>query len=102
MPRQLEQTPAGFQWKITGNLRMLGSYMYFDGEQSVLTGENEAKKLEDSRHIATAGLEYKLSKKPRVFTVLSYSNAVDDLEDMADATGGLTRTMFRAGMQHWF
>lgn len=93
---------AGFQWKITGSLRMLGSYMYFDGEQNVLTGEDETKKLEGSRHIATAGLEYKLSKKTRVFTVLSYSKAQDDLEDMADSTGGLTRTMFRAGMQHWF
>ena len=93
---------AGFQWKITGELRMLGSYMYFDGEQNVLAGEKEARKLEGSRHVATAGLEYKLSQKTRIFTVLSYSKALDDMEDMTDSTGGLTRTMLRAGMQHWF
>ncbi|WP_443743675.1 porin [Sutterella sp.] len=93
---------AGFQWRITPSLRMLGSYMYFDGEQNVAVSAAKTKKLEGSRHVATAGLEYQLSKTTRVFTVWSYSKAEDDMKDMSDATGALTRTMLRAGLQHWF
>ncbi|WP_165647489.1 porin [Sutterella wadsworthensis] len=93
---------AGFQWQISSSLRLLGTYMYFDGEQQVATSDSTSKKLEGSRHVGSAGLEYKLSKVTRVFTVWSYSKAEDDMKSMSDSTGGLTRTMLRTGLQHWF
>lgn len=93
---------AGFQWKITPELRMLFSYMYFDGEQEVETSATERSKIEGTRHIGTVGLEYQMTKRTRFELTYSYSNAEDGMEQMSDSLGKLSRSIARCGIQHWF
>lgn len=65
----------GFQYWPTGSIRLIGDYMYFDGEHDMQDETVSAK-----RHILNGAFEYWFSKQTHAFVSLSYSHGSGELE----------------------
>lgn len=83
----------GFQYKIAGDLRLLAKYVYFDGEHKMADGS----KVEGQRHSVNAALEKALSKRTKIYWVMSYFKGCDELK-----VGGLTGVTGHLGLEHNF
>lgn len=84
---------VGLQYKLTGDLRFVGKYVYFDGEHKMENGS----KVKGKRHAVNTALEYWLSKRTRAYGVLSYFKGTGEL----DVTG-LTGVTSQLGLEHNF
>lgn len=83
----------GLQYAVTGQTRLLAKYIYFDGDHEMADG----KEVDGSRHAVNAGVEQRLSKRTRLYAVLSYFKGEDALD--RDNLNGFTGQF---GLEHNF
>lgn len=84
---------VGFQYKFSKDLRLSGKYVYFDGEHKMADGT----KVDGQRHSVNAALEKKLSKRTKVYWVMSYFKGKGEMD--VDTLTGVTGHL---GLEHNF
>lgn len=83
----------GLQYSFTDQTRLLAKYIYFDGEHKMADGS----KVDGQRHAVNTGLEHKLSKRTKVYGILSYFKGKEELD-----INKLTGVTAQLGMEHNF
>lgn len=98
---------TGFRYMATGQLTLIGSYGYFDGEQDVdsfdaagnVTG---TETWDGKRHRLSVGAEYDLSKRTTLYAVANYTKNSGDM--LTEKQSGAFDYKYGAlvGITHWF
>ena len=84
---------VGMQLKLSGDMRLIGKYVYFEGEHVM----GDGSKVKGQRHSVNGALEKKLSKRTKLYGVLSYFKGCEELD-----VGTLTGVTGHFGLEHNF
>lgn len=84
---------VGLQYKLPGEMRLIGKYVYFDGEHKL----GDGSKVKGQRHSVNGALEKKLSKRTKVYWVMSYFKGCEEMD-----VGTLTGVTGHLGLEHNF
>ena len=99
---------TGFRYMPTGQLTLIASYGYFDGEQDrdefdKKTGNvTGSKTWEGKRHRLSIGAEYDLSKTTTLYAVANYTKNSGEM--LTEIQKGAFDSKYGAlvGITHWF
>ena len=84
---------VGMQLKLSGDMRLIGKYVYFEGEHVM----GDGSKVKGQRHSVNGALEKRLSKRTKLYGVLSYFKGCEELD-----VGTLTGVTGHFGLEHNF